>query len=320
VDTDPFQLDLGVYKQVDTDLTQGLDVFLDQVSQEMILNISYYEDLSSLEDQIINGTIDTGMVVNATGIEVVGAPNRTIAYRVTKQLADTFDHHLLMSSYGPYEADRQGTRGYTLETVTFKGENPTAMDYYAVTMLAMFMMYGTLYGGEAIKLNYYGVRGERIRSSSIRFYQHFIGLALGTTLTIGIQGAAVVLFSKFVYGVNFGESLMFVLFVVFSFALMATGLGMMVSVLSKDSNKGLSFLNALVPVTTLISGGFATIGSDGIIGVIQKFAPNYHLHEIMLNYIFETSQTVVQESLLMIWVMILVSFSGALIFRKKVIA
>jgi ABC-2 type transport system permease protein len=316
-----FNLSLGIYSEKSSDLDQGIDHYLDAVAEEINLTKTTYKSRDELEDMIIDNEVDAGIIIKENNeIEVVGAPNRSIQYNVTSSLMENFDSLMITQaineahSDASYEALSLPVNQHSIE---FKGKSPSAVDYYAITMLAMFMLYGAGYGAYAIRSNYMEIRGQRIRVTRVKFYEHFIGLALGTVLTIFMQGLAIVLFSKYAFGAHLGSSLIFILFVILTFAILSTGLGMFMALMFKDKNQGSNIINVLIPVFTLISGGFVTLSADGIFKVVQNFIPNYHFHQVLLNYAFETSADLVTRSMLILWAMIVFCYAGTLVLKGR---
>jgi len=318
-----FEMSLGLVYETPTEVSVGLENYLKEASHEINIDIQRVESIEALNSMITNNDIDSGIFVNKLNeIEIISAPNRAIDSSITLQIVESFNHFITTETIkaergiDSFESMNLGIKEHIIE---FEGRSPSAIDYYAVTMLAMFMMYGAGYGAYAIETDYFEVRGERIKTTTVKFSEHFVGLALGTIATISVQGVAVVLFSKFVFGVNFGESLLFTLFVVTSFAILATGMGMFMSILSKDKNKGTNMVNVLIPIFTLISGGFGNVFNEGVIGAVQKFIPNYHFHEVLLNYAFKTSDEIVTTSLLTLWGMIVICYGGTLILKRRAV-
>jgi len=318
-----FEMTLGLIYDTPTEVSVGLENYLKEVGKESDIDIQKVESIEELESLITNNDIDSGVVVNNHNeIEVLSAPNKMISSNITLQIVESFNHFMTTEAIKSernlksLESMNLGVKEHAIE---FDGRSPSPIDYYAITMLAMFMMYGAGYGTYAIRRDYFEVRGERIQSTTIKFWEHFSGLALGTIGTIAVQGTVVVLFSKYAFGVNFGENLLFVLFIVLTFAILATGMGMFMSIISKDKNKGANMVSALIPIFTLISGGFMKISSEGTIGIIQKFIPNYHFHEVLMNYAFKTSDKIVTTSLLTLWGMIVICYGGTLILRRRTV-
>ena len=96
-----------------------------------------------------------------------------------------------------------------------------------------------------------------------------------------------------------------------------TGLGMFVALLFKDKDQGSNIINIMIPIFTLISGGFTAIDADGALKTVQYLTPNYHFHQVMLNYVFNISSDVVVSSITTLWVMIAICYSGAIILKGR---
>ncbi len=298
----------------------GLMTYLEAVEKEGHINLEIMTDSNKLIDEVKEGTFDSGVIIaKDNAIEILNNSNRTLQGNVINQIIESYENYISMEKIkGSSELEMiTNVNAIIPHKVVFEGRTPSAVDYYAVTMIAMYMFFGAGYGAVALGNDYFAVRGERVRSTTVKFHEHFIGLALGNIVTLVLQGLSVVVFTTFAFGANFGDNPLFIVFAITTFAVLSTGIGMFITVLVKDGNKGSTVINTLVPLFTLAAGGFAKIGNEGILAVIQKIAPNYHFHEILLNNAFKTSPEVVVSSIIMLWVMIAVTFIGTLALKGR---
>ena len=194
------------------------------------------------------------------------------------------------------------------ETITVSGKKPSAIDYYAVTMLVMIVMYGSIYSNFAIDKSYYSTVGNKIKSAPVRLGEIFIGEGIGVVATIMMQVIVLLLVSNFAFGVNFGSSIPLILLASFSLAVMSTILGIVACMSTKKGMIGLALLNVLVPILTFLSGGFVKVNFTGIIGVISRTTPNYLATDAIFKDIYGGASREVYLSIVGIWIISAILF------------
>ncbi len=138
-------------------------------------------------------------------------------------------------------------------------KQPRAMDYFAVTMLTLIVLYSSMTGAAAI----YGERtaktGNRLLCSPLSRRDLLIGKLLGALVVTMLQVMVVVLFSKYVLHTYWGNHLGIVLAVVAAEIAMAVslGLGMVFILKNETSSKGI--LNMLIPLVAFFGGNYMPV-------------------------------------------------------------
>lgn len=194
-------------------------------------------------------------------------------------------------------------------SVTAEGNAPRAIDYYAVTMLIMTIMYGTAYGNFALKEEKLFKTSIRLASAPIKYSEVILGKLLGSVVTIFLQAIIIIVFTKLAYKVNWGGNILFILFICFSFSLMAAGLGMMVSNLGKNPQATGALLNFGVSITTFIAGGyFPASQMSPALEKLGAISPNYMAQQAVFNTIYNGSAVQTMNALLGIWIITIVAF------------
>jgi ABC-2 type transport system permease protein len=192
------------------------------------------------------------------------------------------------------------------------GKAPRAMDYYAVTMLAMTLMYGALYGsfGMAEDINEKTV--IRIKGSPTRAYENYIGKILGIILTLVLQAIILILFTKFAYHANWGSNLPMVFALSIIFSMFVTALGITCYTLTNNAMRASGLLNILIVFFTFISGGYAKINADGTwFNTLSYISPNKIFQTAMFNIVYGGKQSQTQACIIALFgvtaVMIIIS-------------
>lgn len=202
--------------------------------------------------------------------------------------------------------------------INSSGRTPTSMDYYSVTMLAMMIMYGANYGINEIGKDYFDSIGGRMKAAPIKAYQLYIGKTLGVVSSLFMQAMIIILFTKYVFKVNWGDNILMIMFIVFSLAMLSVGLGVMICMLSSSRRKAYSIISILVPVFTFISGGYVPIDNiGGILSKLKFLSPNYLTQRAIFNQIFEGSSSETQLFIMIIWAVGLLTFMTSAIAGRR---
>lgn len=205
--------------------------------------------------------------------------------------------------------------------ISITGKLPRAIDYYAVTMLVMSIMYGTLYGSFAVAEDELLRTEIRLKSSPVKNYQLFSGRLLGTIVTLVLEILIMIGFTKFVYKVNWGNNMPFILFTCFSATVMVVGIGIMAYSIFKDANRASGILNLTVIVFTFLGGGYFPLSGFGpkMKELASYISPNYMIQQVIFNNIYGGNQTESQKYLIAIWSITIVSFiASSLVGRRKI--
>ncbi|MCR3921407.1 MAG: ABC transporter permease [Firmicutes bacterium] len=194
---------------------------------------------------------------------------------------------------------------------------PGAMDYYAVTMLMMIIMYGAMYSAFGMGESYLAAIGNRIKSTPVRAAEHYGGLVLGNVATVYFQGLILLAFTKYVYGVNWGDNLPLILIIMFVITCVSIGLGAMIVMVTKDSTLSSGILNVIIPVFTFVAGGYINLSFPGKLSWLQYISPNYLAQTAVFNTIYggPTQQTMLTLGGLILFV--ISTFTVAMMAQRR---
>jgi ABC-2 type transport system permease protein len=143
-----------------------------------------------------------------------------------------------------------------------KTRKPTSMDYYAVTMLTLIIMYGANTG-------LYGIAGERssktrdrILIGPVKRYEFLTGKTLGGIFVTALQVLVVIAFSKYILKTNWGDDIFTVFLTVLSLIVMSISFGVGLGFIFKKTNVASGILNFAIPIMAFLAGAYVAI--DGI--------------------------------------------------------
>lgn len=205
-------------------------------------------------------------------------------------------------------------------SVSKNGKIPGAIDYYAVTMLAMTLMYGTLYGGIGMGEIFFKNLGQRISTTPANKFKLYLASILGFVFTIFLQGVVILFFTKFVYNVYWGENIPVILLIIFVMSFMAISLGTFVGMLTRDAKITAAILQTLVPVTTFLSSGYFKfqIPNPALKNLVSSVIPNAMAQTALFNSIYGGPVSQISKMILIITgTGILFIFASVLAGRRK---
>lgn len=312
---------------VNNDTTKGTEAFENFITLDELSDIIQVEKITNVqegEDLVENRKYDALVIYdeNSTGkLELVGSEFNQLGVSIVKGIIETYS-----SSANAMEAlAKIQARNFTIEqnnnfqdeSVSISGKKPSAIDYYAVTMLVMIVMYGSIYANFAIDKSYYGSVGSRFRSTPLKLSEIFVGEGIGVVLTIMVQVLILLIISNFAFGVNFGTNLPTIILTAFSLSVLSTMLGIFAVMTTKKGLLGLALLNVLVPIFTFLSGGFVKVNFGGIIGFIAKLTPNSLASNAIFKSIYGGATKEVFLSILGLWIISALLFMGASIIGRR---
>ncbi|MGH4123043.1 MAG: SagG family ABC transporter permease subunit [Clostridium sp.] len=138
-------------------------------------------------------------------------------------------------------------------------KQPRAIDYYGITMTTLIIMYGCFSGGFAIYGEKTRKTGNRILTSPIKKYEYFIGKNIGAFVSLIFQLLIVIIFSRNVLNVDWGNSPGVVFLIMASEAFMATSLGIGAAFIFKTEATMSGVLNILIPLMVFLGGGYVPL-------------------------------------------------------------
>ena len=202
--------------------------------------------------------------------------------------------------------------GYT-KMETDAEATPDAMSYYAIAMLMMVLLYGAEYGCNSIADDYFGVIGERIKTTPIKRYQQYIGKMLGMVVATAIQGIFIVLLSGLVYGAKWGTNYLALVGIIFSMSAASVTLGACLCMITRDGAKGQSMVSLLVIACTFLAGGFVKVD----MGLLKFISPNYYAQTAMFNSIYNGDMGIAMQNIGILWMFVIGASAIAILMSRR---
>lgn len=232
--------------------------------------------------------LNTGSKAN---IQVISDKNSNLKEEIVNNIIDSFINGAntmgAMEKLGVSKPTIISSSTIIDTPINNSGKTPRSIDYYAVTILVMTLMRGALYGCEEIGEDFFEVIGRRMKSTPVKNIELLIGKAIGAIFSVFLQGIILIIFTKFAYGVNWGNNVGMILLVCLSLSVLSTILGALVCLITGEIGSASGIIGILVQIFTFVSGGYVIIIDDNkIFALIQHLMPNYLAQTAIFNSIY----------------------------------
>lgn len=310
----PFIIDIAVFDEDRGDFSRILleEVFGSEQLKDMI-KIQLVESEEEIINEVNKGKIAAGVVIGEgfsqaimrgedTGIKILGDPEQTIKAGVIKNLVESFTLEVLkrrivvatsieilvsenlinlleiqslISTWlsdienmnEPIRIDKKAEKKMT--------NNPLAMEYYAVGMAVMYLLFTTNAGAESIFQERKNKTLERLKVAPISEREILGGKIFGIFLIALLQFLMIVFFTKIFYRVNWGNSLLGIAIMIFSSVLAFSGLSTLLASLAESEEQMGNIGPALSMILGFLGGSMWPISLfPDWLNIISKFTPN----------------------------------------------
>ncbi|MCG7377902.1 ABC transporter permease [Paenibacillus sp. ACRSA] len=166
-------------------------------------------------------------------------------------------------------------------SVSSSGSSISAMSYYGVTMLVLILVYGLANTMNFVQEEYSEALGDRYLVTPISKTALILGqFQTGVTISI-MQGVVIVVCAKLFFDVSYGDSIMFVLFIILAGAIFFNALGLLLGVIARRIKQVDGLVTVLIPVMTFVGGGFVKLD----MGELSSISINEVFQRPMFDYI-----------------------------------
>ncbi|QQZ62171.1 ABC transporter permease [Paenibacillus sonchi] len=214
----------------------------------------------------------------------------------------------------PSSGDREAVK---LGDLNNGGRTYTASQFYAASMLLMFL----LYSGMTVTNSLFSEKDNhtlhRINSMPVKASELFIGKMLGVGIVSIIQCTAIILLSDWLFGVYWGNRPGLLLLFCLLMIIASMTMSIVVSIFSKTAAGARSIISVITVGMTFISGGMAPL-PDSWVNTLGAFTINHWVLQAIIRMMLHSGLPQLTPNLLMISVICLVMLCGAIFSYWKV--
>lgn len=198
-----------------------------------------------------------------------------------------------------------------------QGKVYTAAQYYAASMLIMFLLYSGLMASNSLLGEKEGKTLYRLQSMPVSNATIFLGKILGCSLVTLIQAMIIVGGSSLMYGVHWGDHVWLLLLVCVLITLASMTIAIIVALVTKTAGSATAVIQALIIAMTFLSGGFTPLPVD-FIQLLGEFTVNHWALQGILHMMLNADVSQILTSVGVLGVISLGLSAGAVIAYRKV--
>ncbi len=155
-----------------------------------------------------------------------------------------------------------------------KKRQPGSLDYYAVTMLTLILLYASLTGLWAVRSEMEQKTAARMLCAPLRGYELLTGKVIGCIFVTVVQGLLVIVFSKLVLKAYWGENILPVALLLLAYSIMTVSLGVAMGYVFRSAEAASGILNSVIPFLVLLGGGYVPLSVlNGFITKVAVISP-----------------------------------------------
>lgn len=175
---------------------------------------------------------------------------------------------------------------YVTEASVDAVRQPGGLDYFAVAVTTMIILYSALTAGQLIETERSRNTDLRLLASPISKGEIFAGKIVGALVYNAIFVAIIVLLSKYMFGVNWGEHLWLVFLVLLTEIVLALSLGLGVGYCLKGNAAG-SVLMIVIQAAAFVGGAYTPVDqTTGMMNFLSRYSPLHWSNDAILQIIY----------------------------------
>ncbi|WP_454051987.1 ABC transporter permease [Clostridium sp. Marseille-Q7071] len=191
-----------------------------------------------------------------------------------------------------------------------RGIGTNILGYLTMFILLQGLMFFTLFYEERDK----GI-SKRVLSHPITAMNYFLAHAISCFIMVFLPITIIILISVNILNLNTNISNIQFIFILGILCILGSAFGLFISSLVKSEDNATLFGSMLLVITTLISGSFCSIDSQGVIGKIGKILPQRKIVDYTIAV--ENNRTLDYRGLIMIILLSIILFMLAYIINNK---
>ncbi|KEJ03453.1 ABC transporter permease [Clostridium botulinum A2B7 92] len=292
----------------DVKIDKNFKDFTKEIQKNMKVNFKEAKEEKDALEKISNGKADAYIKIpNDKKIYIYENNVRAFNSQLVSTLLDTFVDKVNMtkevSSKNPMALSKIKVDNSPnfVNTKTIDGKNsPRGIDYYAVTMLTMTILYGTAVGAMSIASEIKRRTYKRLICSNTSPLKILFSKILASFLVIAFQSFLIYLFSKYILGTNWGNNKLALISVVASLIFMAVSAGVCIANTVKNEGVMSIIIYMFVPVLTFLGGGYIplnTIGSK-MLNSVSNISPLKWSNDAIFKIIFGNDLSIFRTTML----------------------
>ncbi|MDF2647135.1 MAG: type transporter [Paenibacillus sp.] len=192
-----------------------------------------------------------------------------------------------------------GGAGYVVEESLNATRKPGAMDYFAIAITTMIILYSAMTAADLIDSERKRQTAVRLLAAPVTKLEIFIGKIAGLVVLNAILTLVVVLTSKYMFNAYWGENLGLVFLVLFTEILFAVSLGLGFSYVLKGNAAG-TVVMIIIQLAAFLGGSYFPVEeASGIMATLSSLSPLQWSNAALLEIIYADSFSAAANAMLL---------------------
>lgn len=248
-------------------------------SEEMGLTFTETQSVQEAEQQVKNGKYTCFINLSENGAEIYENNNDALKASLAEGIMGTFIQRYKaitqIASVNPGAAANimkdQSNPNFVKLSSLGNQRAPKAIDYYAVAILTLIILYSSMTGAHAVKDEKTAKTMNRLLCAPVKKYQILAGKVLGSFAITALEVLVVFLVSIVFLKTYWGTHLGVISLLLASEVIMAVSLGIGAAFLFRNER---GIINLLIPVIAFFGGSYVPLDSFGkTMLLISNFSP-----------------------------------------------
>ena len=328
-DASPSQVSSLYFIDSDSQLAKAFEENLLPESKEMNLIFTEEKDLGKGKEAVKTGSTTSFVHITDEGITIYAREGSTfrasLVETVLKGFAQTYDAYLAVARIEPAAMQKLtqvdlSQSVYTSSVSLDRGSKPRAMDYYAITMLTLIMMYASMSGISTITEERRDKTLFRIFGAPVRNSQILVAKVTGTVIATILQALILFIFDSVFLKVQWGSNLLPIFIIILAQIIMMVSVGVGSAYLFKNPTSGMSLLQSLIPILVFLGGGYVNLELLGVGGLLEKItyiSPVRWINKTLLQIIYANDYSTFGTTIMICLIIAVVFLSLSAVLSRK---
>ncbi len=245
--------------------------------------------------------------ISDSGLKFYSSSQSLIESDIAKSVLITFaDRYRLAAEVAGADSEQAdaimiggGTESYVVEESLNTTRKPGSMDYFAIAITTMIILYSALTAAQLID-------GERKRNTAVRLLaspvtkiEIFAGKLAGLVVLNLILTIVVVLISKYMFNAYWGENLGLVFLTLFTEIIFAVSMGLGFSYIIKGDASG-TVVMIIIQLAAFLGGSYFPVEkATGIMATLSSLSPLQWSNAALLEMIYADSLSAAVSAMLL---------------------
>nr|WP_221626761.1 ABC transporter permease [Cohnella lubricantis] len=234
--------------------------------------------------------------IDDNGVRFFGSSLRTIESNIIQGMLTSFaDRYNLAAAAMKNSpeavqailADAGSSGSFIQEASIDPHRKPGSIDYYAIAESTMIAFYACMSASWLIRGEVRRRTALRLAAAPVGKMEIFAGKVIGCTVINYLCILAVVLFSKYAFGANWGDHLGIVFLLLFTVVLLAVSFGLGIAYMIKGDSAN-SVMTIFVQIASMLGGAYFPIQDDmnNFFGSLANLSPLRWANDALMNLIY----------------------------------